>query len=165
MVTTPDLPEHRKLLVSLPVAVVLLAPEQIISWVNPAAEQFFGQSNRRLMGKPLGDVLDVVEPRLARRLAEGDAPVSARQIDVQLIGQGPRRLDITAGPVADRPGWMVMTLHDTVAADAMRENGPGSSQARCARLKSWRMRSRTHWPASRARRNCWAARWRGMTAR
>jgi two-component system nitrogen regulation sensor histidine kinase GlnL len=128
MVTTPDLPEHRKLLVSLPVAVVLLAPEQIISWVNPAAEQFFGQSNRRLMGKPLGDVLDVVEPRLARRLAEGDAPVSARQIDVQLIGQGPRRLDITAGPVADRPGWMVMTLHDTVAADAMRENGPGSSQ-------------------------------------
>jgi two-component system nitrogen regulation sensor histidine kinase GlnL len=128
MVTTPDLPEHRKLLVSLPVAVVLLAPEQIISWVNPAAEQFFGQSNRRLMGKPLGDVLDVDEPRLARRLAEGDAPVSARQIDVQLIGQGPRRLDITAGPVADRPGWMVMTLHDTVAADAMRENGPGSSQ-------------------------------------
>jgi two-component system, NtrC family, nitrogen regulation sensor histidine kinase GlnL len=128
VVTTPDLPEHRKLLVSLPVAVVLLAPEQIISWVNPAAEQFFGQSNRRLMGKPLGDVLDVVEPRLAHRLAEGDAPVSARQIDVQLIGQGPRRLDITAGPVADRPGWMVMTLHDTVAADAMRENGPGSSQ-------------------------------------
>lgn len=128
MVTTPDLPEHRKLLVSLPVAVVLLAPEQIISWVNPAAEQFFGQSNRRLMGKPLADVLDVVEPRLAHRLAEGDAPVSARQIDVQLIGQGPRRLDITAGPVADRPGWMVMTLHDTVAADAMRENGPGSSQ-------------------------------------
>lgn len=128
MVIAPDLPDHRKLLVSLPMAVVVLAPGQVITWVNPAAEQFFGQSNRRLVGKALGDVLDVVEPRLARRLAEGDAPVSARQIDVQLIGQGLRRLDITAGPVADRPGWLVMTLHDTVAADAMRENGPGSDE-------------------------------------
>lgn len=128
MIASADLPEHRKLLVSLPVAVVLLAPEQIISWVNPAAEQFFGQSNRRLMGKPLREVLDLVEPRLARRLAEADAPVSARQIDVHLIGQGPRRVDITAGPVADRVGWMVMTLHDTVAADAMRENGNGGNE-------------------------------------
>ena len=128
MVASPDLPEHRKLLVSLSVAVVLLAPGQIISWVNPAAEQFFGQSNRRLMGKPLADVLDVSEPRLAHRLAEADAPVSARQIDVQLIGQGVRRVDITAAPVADKPGWLVMTLHDTVSNDAMRENGHGSEE-------------------------------------
>jgi two-component system nitrogen regulation sensor histidine kinase GlnL len=127
-VTAADLPDHRKLLISLPMAVVVLAPGQIITWVNPAAEQFFGQSNRRLVGKALGEVLDVVEPRLARRLAEGDAPVSARQIDVQLIGQGVRRLDITAGPVADRPGWLVMTLHDTMAADAMRENSAGSEE-------------------------------------
>jgi two-component system nitrogen regulation sensor histidine kinase GlnL len=128
MSASPDLPEHRKLLVSLSVAVVLLAPEQIISWVNPAAEQFFGQSNRRLMGKPLRDVLDVGEPRLARRLVEADTPVSARQIDVQLIGQGLRRVDITASPVADKPGWLVMTLHDTVANDAMRENSNGSEE-------------------------------------
>jgi two-component system nitrogen regulation sensor histidine kinase GlnL len=99
-------------MLSLPMAVVVLAPGQMIAQVNPAAEQFFGQSNRRLVGKALGSLLDVGEPRLARRLAEGDAPVSARQIDVQLVGHGVRRLDITAAPVADFPGWLVMTLHD-----------------------------------------------------
>ncbi|WP_343612274.1 ATP-binding protein [Novosphingobium sp.] len=128
MVAAGEGPDHRKLMLSLPMAVVVLAPGQMIAQVNPAAEQFFGQSNRRLVGKALGSLLDVGEPRLARRLAEGDAPVSARQIDVQLVGHGVRRLDITAAPVADFPGWLVMTLHDSFAADAMRENGSGNEE-------------------------------------
>ncbi|WP_322099026.1 two-component system sensor histidine kinase NtrB [Novosphingobium terrae] len=128
MVAAGEGPDHRKLMLSLPMAVVVLAPEQMIAQVNPAAEQFFGQSSRRLVGKALGALIDVGEPRLARRLAEGDAPVSARQIDVQLVGHGVRRLDITAAPVADFPGWLVMTLHDSFAADAMRENGSGNEE-------------------------------------
>ncbi len=128
MVIAGEGPDHRKVLLSLPMAMVVLAPGQMIAQVNPAAEQFFGQSSRRLVGKGLGSLLDVGEPRLARRLAEGDAPVSARQIDVQVFGHGERRLDITAAPVADYPGWLVMTLHDSFAADAMRESSAGQGE-------------------------------------
>ena len=41
------LPDLRRLIASLPLAVVALAPEQKIALANPAAEQFFGQSLRR----------------------------------------------------------------------------------------------------------------------
>ncbi|MEO5605537.1 MAG: PAS domain-containing protein, partial [Novosphingobium sp.] len=49
--------DAQRLLASLPLAVVLTAPGQRINWANPAAEQFFGQSLRRLAGRRLQDVL------------------------------------------------------------------------------------------------------------
>ena len=123
-----DEPDARRQLASLPLAVVLLGPDQRIASVNPAAEQFFGQSLRRLAGRPLGEALRFTDPRVARRLGPGDAPLSARQVDVtvtgpsSLHGVGPRRLDMTLAPVTDHPGWQMMTLHDSAAAEAMGDN-------------------------------------------
>ena len=124
----PAIPDARRQLAALPLAVVLLTPDLHITSVNPAAEQFFGQSNRRLAGRPLLDVLDFAEGRLAERLRDGDAPISARQIDVSIAGIGNRRLDVTVAPVADFPGWQMLTLHDSAAAEAMGENIPGSTR-------------------------------------
>lgn len=117
-------PDAQRQLASLPVAVVLLAPGLRIASVNPAAEQFFGQSLRRLTGKALSAVLSFDEPRLAQRLVDSDAPLSAREIDVTVTGQGVRRLDVTVAPVTDSEGWQVLTLHDSTAAETMGED-PG----------------------------------------
>lgn len=121
MTRTPD---AQRQLASLPLAVVLLAPGQTIASANPAAEQFFGQSLRRLSGRPLLETLSFGEPRLAERLDDHEAPVSAREIEVTVAGMGTRRLDVTFAPVIDEPGWQVLTLHDSSASDAM---GEGSS--------------------------------------
>jgi two-component system nitrogen regulation sensor histidine kinase GlnL len=43
-------PDAQRQLASLPLAIVTLAPGLIIAAANPAAEQFFGQSLRRLAG-------------------------------------------------------------------------------------------------------------------
>lgn len=116
------MPDAQRQLSSLSLAVVLLAPGQRIAAANPAAEQFLGQSFRRLSGRPLGDVIRFEEPRLAARLAEPDAHVSARATNVHVIGHGPRRLDVTAAPVIDQPGWQVLSFHDISAAEAMSED-------------------------------------------
>lgn len=118
-------PDAQRQLASLPLAVVLLAPGQRIASVNPAAEQFFGQSLRRLKGKRLTDTLGFDEPRLAERMRDSDTPVSAREINVTVVGQGTRRLDVNIAPVVDEPGWQVLTLHDSTAAETMGED-PGS---------------------------------------
>ncbi len=102
----------QRLLVSLPLAVVLLAPDQTISSVNPAAEQLFGQSQRRLIGRPLGEVVHFIEDRVNARLSDPEAQLSARAAVVELAGQGRRRLDVTLAPLLDEPGWQVLTLHD-----------------------------------------------------
>ena len=50
-------PDAQRLIASLPLAVVLLAPGQVIASANPVAEQLFGQSQRRIAGRPLGEVI------------------------------------------------------------------------------------------------------------
>lgn len=112
-------PDAQRQLASLPLAIVLLAPGQKIASVNPAAEQFFGQSLRRLVGRRLSDALSFDEPRLADRIKDSDAPLSAREIDVTVVGQGTRRLDVNIAPVVDEPGWQILTLYDSTASEAM----------------------------------------------
>lgn len=120
MVNRPG-PDPRRQLASLPVAVMLLGPGQVIASANPAAEQFLGQSSRRLTGRSLFETLQFSQPRLIDRIADGDAQISARQIDVQVVGVGLRRVDLTIAPVVDEAGWQVLTLHDSAAADAIGE--------------------------------------------
>ncbi|MDE2437399.1 MAG: PAS domain-containing sensor histidine kinase [Sphingomonadales bacterium] len=120
--------DAQRQLVSLPLAVVLLSPGQIVSTANPAAEQFFGQSLRRLQGKTLGDLLTFTEPLLAERLADVDANVSARATDVVIAGQGTRLIDVIVAPTLDLPGWQVLTLHDIGSAEAMRENASNAEE-------------------------------------
>lgn len=121
-------PDAQRQLASLPLAIVLLSPGQKIAAANPAAEQFLGQSFRRLSGKRLGEAMTFLEPRLAERIADSEAPVSAREIEVTIPGRGVRRLDVTATPVVDEPGWQMLTLHDSTTADAMGEASVGSGE-------------------------------------
>ena len=123
-----DVPDARRQLASLPLAVVVLGPDQRIASANPAAEQFFGQSLRRLAGRPLSEALSFADPRVAERLGPGDAPLSARQVDVIVTGQGPRRLDITLAPVTDQSGWQMLSLHDSAAAEAMGDTATAGDQ-------------------------------------
>lgn len=113
------IPDAQRQLASLPLAILLLAPGQKIGSANPAAEQFFGQSLRRLTGRPLIDVIQFGDPHLSRRMEESDAPLSAREVDVTIAGQSVRRLDISIAPVIDEPGWQILTLHDSSASETM----------------------------------------------
>lgn len=122
-------PEAQRLLASLPHAVVLLEEGQTIASLNPAAEQFFGQSARRLIGTRLRDIMAISDRRLLERLSDSEAPVSAREVVVQLKGKGARRIDINVAPVADSPGWQVVTLHDNSAAEALGDDSGGPDNA------------------------------------
>ena len=131
MIAMPGTSESdaRRQISSLPLAVLVLGPGQRIVSVNPAAEQFFGQSARRLAGRNLPDTLRFADPRLAQRIGETEAPISARQMDVTIstaiagpgVGIGARRVDVTIAPIIDEPGWHILTLHDSAGAEAMGE--------------------------------------------
>jgi two-component system nitrogen regulation sensor histidine kinase GlnL len=112
-------PDAVRQLASLPLAVVLLEPGLRIAGVNPAAEQFFGQSLRRLSGRRITDLLRFDDARMAERIGDAETPVSARQIGVQLKDRGLRRIDMAASPVTDAPGWQLLTLNDNSASEAL----------------------------------------------
>jgi len=119
-------PDAQRQLASLPLAVVMLTPELIIASANPAAEQFLGQSARRLTGRSLSEIVEFEDKNLFARLSSGEAPVSARETDVHITGSGLRRTDIATSPVADTPGWQLLTLHDNSSIEALGDD-PGSS--------------------------------------
>ena len=120
-------PDSQRQLSSLGLAVVLLTPEQHIAEANPAAEQFFGQSLRRLRGRSLSDLITFADARLLARMTEGDAPISARDIAGLVRSVGARRLDMTVAPVSDENGWQVVTFQDASGAEALGED-PGPSE-------------------------------------
>lgn len=113
--------EAQRQLASLSLGVVLLAPGQTIAGANPAAEHLLGQSVRRMKGRPLSELLEFGESRLAERLREHDAQLSARATTVAVAGLGQRMVDVTLAPLIDRAGWQVLSLHDIGGAEAMRE--------------------------------------------
>lgn len=116
-------------LASLPLAVLLLAPRLRIASANPAAEQFFGQSVRRLTGRKLTEVLVFGDSRFEERIADFETPVSAREIDVLVSGSFARRIDMSVAPIADVVGWQMLTLHDHSATEALGEDSGGADNA------------------------------------
>ncbi len=128
----PGGPDAHRQLAALPLAVVLLAPGLRIASANPAAEQFFGQSSRRLTGRKLTDAMTFEAP-LRERISDSETPMSAREIPVTVTGQqGARRIDVTVSPVIDEPGWQLMTLHDNTATEAL---GDDNSSGEAAALR------------------------------
>ena len=126
-------PDAQRQLASVSLAVVLLGPDQKIAAANPAAEQFLGQSLRRLAGRTLSEVLRFDEPRLADGLLDSDAQISARATGIFIPGQGARRVDATVAPVIDQPGWQILTIHDISGGEAMGET-PGGGDDTLARV-------------------------------
>lgn len=120
-------PDVQRQMSSLGLAVILLGPDLRIVQANPAAEQFFGQSLRRLAGKALGDLLALDDPRFSARLTEDDAAISARDIAATLPAIGPKRLDMTVAPVTDEPGWRIVTLQDASGSEALGDD-PGPAE-------------------------------------
>lgn len=120
------IPDARKQLASLPMAVILLAPGMRIADANPLAEQFFGQGTRLLVRHAFADLVSFAEARIVERLADAEAPLSVREADIVVRGLGARSVDITTAPVADCPGWQIMTIQDNSAFEALGEDSGGS---------------------------------------
>lgn len=124
-----SIPEAHRQLASLPHAVLMLEPGQTIASANPAAEQFLGQSLRRLVGRRLDSVITVADPRLMDRIEDAETPVSAREVAINVKDRGSRRIDINVGPVGDWPGWQMVTIHDNTPTDSFGADSGGADTA------------------------------------
>lgn len=118
-------PEPKRVVASLPLAVFQLAPDLTVGAVNPAAEQLVGQSARKLVGQHVAVLFEFEEALILRRLIEGEAQLFARDVQVRINGQGPRRLDVMTAPIAHSPGWQMLVLHESVGVEALSGDGSG----------------------------------------
>lgn len=119
-------PDPKRIVSSLPLAVLQLDSSLLVAAVNPAAEQLMGQGSRKIIGQSVAELFEFEEPLILGRLAEGEAQLFARGVRVRIKGQSPRRLDVMTSPVTHCPGWQLLMLHEGVGVEALSGDGSGS---------------------------------------
>ena len=119
------MPDALRMIASLPLAVLLIGPDQTVTSANPAAEQLMGQGARRIVGKQVAKLFAFDEPLILQRLAEGDAQVFARGSQVRIGNSAARRLDVMIAPVTHCPGWQMIAFHESLGVEALTGDGSG----------------------------------------
>ena len=115
------LPDTALLLSALPDPVIALDSGNIVRFVNPAAEQFFGASAAALSGHPLADIVSPQSPVFALVEAVRRSGGSIALYDVPLEGPrfAPRSVTIQGAPTGEGADLVVLSLHERSMADKM----------------------------------------------
>lgn len=103
---------------ALPASTLVVDETQVIRYANNAAEQLFQSSAPVLVGGPLADILPPTGPLLAlvEQAAASDAPMSAYGVVLDTPKTGVRNMSVHVAPIADTPGWVVISLQEQTRA-------------------------------------------------
>lgn len=106
-------PDTAEMIAALPNAVLLVNPDHSITEANSAAESLFNQSRTTMIGRDLVDVLRKPDggELFDQELSE-ETPIAAYDIDLMRQDQRIIRVDVMATPMPDRPGWLLVCLHN-----------------------------------------------------
>ena len=122
----PGRPGDAELFAALPVAALVVGPDDRIAGANMLAEQLIDRSERQMIGQPLAAVLPPPDHGGAR-----DGQDFAAYDTEIATGAGRKlRVDFLEAQLPDRPGWRLITLH---AAAASRRLGHAAERAAGAR--------------------------------
>jgi two-component system, NtrC family, nitrogen regulation sensor histidine kinase GlnL len=106
---------------ALPMPILLLGPHQEITYVNPAAEQFFDTGAGNLLKQGLQDLLPFDSPlfQLINQARERDSSAAERDVDLSTARHGERIADVTVTPLPEPEGTLVITLQERSLAQRM----------------------------------------------
>lgn len=102
-------------------AMLLVDDRNQIAESNHAAENMLGFSSKRLNGQPVGEMVKLLDDRVAERLQQLDAALVARDVGLLVDGQE-SRVNLTLSPLAAHPGWRVLTLSDAGYDDTSKDD-------------------------------------------
>ena len=97
-------------------AVLLVDEEQVVREANHAAEDLLGMGAKRMLGRPIAEIIEFDDERVRDRLSENDAQLTARGV-LARIGERARMFNVTGSPLPNHPGWRVITLSDVGHVD------------------------------------------------
>src|ERR1043166_7055533 len=106
---------------ALPMPVLLIGPSQNITFVNPAAEQFFDTGAGILLKQSLADLLPFDSPlfQLIAQARERGSSAAERDVDLSTPRHGERIADVTVTPLPEPEGTLVLTLQERSLAQRM----------------------------------------------
>ncbi|MDP1026171.1 ATP-binding protein [Sphingomonas sp. KR1UV-12] len=123
-----DRPDYAELFAALPVAVLVIDPDDRITHANAVAEQMLCVSERLMLGQPLAAILPPPQG-----LEAGDGfGFAVYDIAIETVRGIRMRVDFVETGIADHPGWRVVTLHNAAGSRRLAQSSDRSSGARAA---------------------------------
>ncbi|WP_298814227.1 ATP-binding protein [uncultured Sphingomonas sp.] len=121
-------PSDADLIAALPVATLVLGPDDRIARVNAEAETLLNMSQRALLGRRLDEVLTGASGA-ARR---SDHAAAIFDTSVTTTRGLVIRVDLVEAAMPDRPGWRVLTLHNVAPSRRLGQTTDRAAAARSA---------------------------------
>ncbi|NCO88034.1 MAG: PAS domain-containing protein [Rhodobacterales bacterium] len=119
---------------SLPVPTLLLAPDDSIIAVNPAAELFLNLSDRALVGAPLWDkvMIDAQVEGPFSRARDNGTSLFINDVDVGSGERAPLQCNIQFAPLRGAEGVMIMLISPREIVSRMTQNVQSAKAAKSA---------------------------------
>ena len=109
-------PAAREQLWSLAFALLLVDPDGNVADANPETENMIGISSRRMVGRPISDMVAFEGTDLLERLTSLDSRLVARGITARFRTRE-MEVNVSIAPVTNHPGWRVLTMSDAGQGD------------------------------------------------
>lgn len=122
-------PGFAELFGALPVAVLVIDPDGRIARANAACELLLNHSETTMVGQPYDAVLLPPVDYATRRDGHGFA---AFDTEIEAIRGSRIRVDFVETPVADHPGWRIVTLHHAPQSRRVAQGADRTAGARAA---------------------------------
>ncbi len=119
---------------SLPVPAFLLAEDDGIAEINPAAEQFLNTSAKHLIGAPIFDKLAIDAPLEGafQRVRSDNSVLFINNVDVSGGNKAPIQCNIQIAPLMGVPGHVLLLMEPRQLADRLGRSHSVKSSARSA---------------------------------
>ena len=103
---------------ALAMATLVVDEKRDIRYANGAAEQLFQSSAPILTRTPLAEILPPNGPliEMVGQAGDSDSPMSAYGIVLDTPKTGVRTVSVHVAPIADTPGWLVISLQEQTRA-------------------------------------------------
>lgn len=125
----PGEPDLTELFGGMPVAALVLDPLDRVVRANMACEHLLNHSERAMIGQRFDRVLTPPEGYVGRRDGRGFA---AYDVEIEPTRSPRTRVDFIEQPIAEHPGWRIVTLHQAPTSRRLSVGADRTAGARAA---------------------------------
>ncbi|MET0250341.1 MAG: ATP-binding protein [Sphingobium sp.] len=128
----PGGPSLNDLVTALPVATLVIAPDNSIADANVRAETLLNMARSAIIGSDVARVIRMAEADARFDIWHGNKPIAAYDIKVHAGRTEEMEVDLMIAPVVDHEGWRVLAIHAQGQARRIGRHGGTAGGARSA---------------------------------
>ena len=124
-----DGPSLSELMTALPVATLVISPDNRIADANVRAETLLNMARSAIVGSDVARTIRMAEMGARFDIWHSNKPIAAYDIKVHAGRTAEMEVDLMIAPVVDHEGWRVLSIHSQSQAKIGHRGTPGGARS------------------------------------